>query len=184
MVRTRIARAVALSRLGRAGKIPRVTSIASGARPCWATKWMRVPSKRKTVLVKALHSRCELSAMASNTGWTSVGELEMTRKISLVAVCCSRASVTWAWASVRARFFCCSSVKSRAFSIAMTAWSAKVRSSSTCRSENISGSTPDTLIAPMGRPSRSMGTDKLLRNPTACAQSRSAYWGSLAASGT
>ena len=31
--------------------------------------------------------------MVSNTGWTSVGELEMTRRISLVAVCCSSASV-------------------------------------------------------------------------------------------
>ena len=29
----------------------------------------------------------------SNTGWTSVGELLMTRRISLVAVCCSSASV-------------------------------------------------------------------------------------------
>ena len=35
-----------------------------------------------------------LSAMVSNTGWTSVGELEMTRRISLVAVCCSSASVS------------------------------------------------------------------------------------------
>src|SRR5262245_16061025 len=30
--------------------------------------------------------------MASNTGWVSVGELEMTRRISLVAASCSRAS--------------------------------------------------------------------------------------------
>src|SRR5262245_27511652 len=33
-----------------------------------------------------------LRTIASNTGWTSVGELEITRRISLVAVCCSRAS--------------------------------------------------------------------------------------------
>ena len=32
--------------------------------------------------------------IVSKTGWTSVGELEMTRRISLVAVCCSRASVS------------------------------------------------------------------------------------------
>ena len=32
-------------------------------------------------------------AMVSNTGWTSVGELQMTRRISLVAVCCSSVSV-------------------------------------------------------------------------------------------
>jgi hypothetical protein len=30
--------------------------------------------------------------MASNTGWMSAGELEITRKISLVAACCSNAS--------------------------------------------------------------------------------------------
>jgi hypothetical protein len=35
----------------------------------------------------------------------------MTRKILLVAVCCSRASVTRAWACVSARFFSCSSVE-------------------------------------------------------------------------
>src|SRR5215468_8423219 len=33
-----------------------------------------------------------LRTIASNTGWTSVGELEITRRISLVAVCCSSAS--------------------------------------------------------------------------------------------
>ena len=36
--------------------------------------------------------------MVSKTGCTSVGELEITRKIGAVAVCCSSASVTWAWA--------------------------------------------------------------------------------------
>ena len=35
-------------------------------------------------------SRAALSAMASSTGWISVGELAMTPKISLVAVCCSK----------------------------------------------------------------------------------------------
>jgi len=34
-----------------------------------------------------------LSAMASNTGCTSLGELLITRKISAVAVCCSSDSV-------------------------------------------------------------------------------------------
>jgi hypothetical protein len=43
----------------------------------------------------------------------------MTRRISLVAVCCSRASV-------RSAFLACSSVSRRAFSMAMAAWSAKV----------------------------------------------------------
>jgi len=34
-----------------------------------------------------LTQRGALAAMASNVGWTSVGELLMTRKISAVAVC-------------------------------------------------------------------------------------------------
>jgi hypothetical protein len=41
----------------------------------------------------------------------SVGELEMTRRISPVAVCCSRASFV--------------SLNKRTFSIAITAWAAK-----------------------------------------------------------
>ena len=57
--------------------------------------------------------------MVSNTGWTSVGERAITRRISLVAVCCSSASV-------RSRFRASSSVNRRTFSMAMTAWSAKV----------------------------------------------------------
>ena len=67
----------------------------------------------------APHSRGARFAIVSNTGWTSVGELEITRRISAVAVCCSRASV-------RSAFLACSSLSSRAFSMAITAWSAKV----------------------------------------------------------
>jgi len=59
------------------------------------------------VASKASHSRIALVATASNTGCTSVGELEITLRISLVAVCRSRASFV--------------SVNSRTFSIAMTA---------------------------------------------------------------
>ena len=51
----------------------------------------------------------------------------MTRRISPVAVCCSRASVS-------SRFRASSSVNSRTFSMAMTAWSAKVFASSICLS--------------------------------------------------
>ena len=54
-----------------------------------------------------------------NTGSSSPGELEMTRSTSEVAVCCSSASVA---SRVRA----CTSSNSRTFSIAITAWSAKV----------------------------------------------------------
>ena len=42
---------------------------------------------------KASHRRAALLNTAANTGWTSVGELEMTRRISAVAVCCSSASL-------------------------------------------------------------------------------------------
>ena len=35
----------------------------------------------------------------------AAGELEIARRMSDVAVCCSSASVTSAWASVNARFF-------------------------------------------------------------------------------
>ena len=55
------------------------------------------PSNRKIAEFGAAE-RAAFSAMASSTGWRSVGELEMTRRISLVAVCCSRASVTCACA--------------------------------------------------------------------------------------
>ena len=42
--------------------------------------------------VVASHSRAAVSATTSSTGWMSVGELAMTPRISLVAVCCSNAS--------------------------------------------------------------------------------------------
>ena len=50
----------------------------------------------------------------------SVGELAMTPRISLVAVCCSKDSL--------------SSLNNRTFSIAITAWSAKVVTRSICLS--------------------------------------------------
>ena len=59
----------------------------------------------------ASHSRVAFSSIASNTGARSPGEELMTCNTSAVAVCCSKASRV--------------SVKSRAFSIAMTACAAK-----------------------------------------------------------
>ena len=53
----------------------------------------------------------------------------MTRRMSLVAVCVSSAVVS-------SRLLACSSVNRRTFSMAMTAWSAKVFSSSISLSEN------------------------------------------------
>ena len=51
------------------------------------------PSNRYTMPMVPPHtSLAALRAMASKTGWRSVGELLITRKISAVAVCCSRDS--------------------------------------------------------------------------------------------
>ena len=64
-----------------------------------------------------------------NTGSSSPGELLMTFSTSEVAVCCSsdsdRSSVRWR-----------SSLSSRVFSMAMTAWAAKFVTSSICLSVN------------------------------------------------
>ena len=65
------------------------------------------------------------SSMDLKTGSSSPGELEMTFRTSDVAVCCSRASER---SSVRWR----SSLSSRVFSMAMTAWAAKFFTSSIC----------------------------------------------------
>ncbi len=119
---------------------------------------------RKTPLLVDSHSAAALLAMASNTGWTSVGELLMTCRISLVAVCCSRASLS-------ARLCAWDSWNRRAFPIAITAWSAKVVRRWICCSENGSDFPPRTTIAPSTRPSWSIGTASVLRNPAARAAS-------------
>ena len=69
---------------------------------------------RRIVASAAPQSRAALSTTVSITGWRSVGELEMTRRISAVAVCCCSASV-------RSRFLASSSLKRRTFSTAMAA---------------------------------------------------------------
>src|SRR6478672_7533074 len=67
----------------------------------------------------APHSLTELSATVSNTTLRSNDERLMTSRTSVVAVCCSNASLR---SSVRWR----NSLSRRAFSIAITAWSANV----------------------------------------------------------
>ena len=62
----------------------------------------------------ASHSRNACAAIVSNTGCTSSGDWLITRRMSLVAVCCSSASV-------RSALRASSSLNSRTFSIAMTA---------------------------------------------------------------
>src|SRR5262245_22116827 len=58
-----------------------------------AARWISLPSNLNTEHSRASQSRIARSAIVLNTGCTSVGELLMTRRISLVAVCCPRASV-------------------------------------------------------------------------------------------
>ena len=70
-------------------------------------------------------SRAAVSTMASKTGWSCEGARLMTLRTSLVAVWYSSDSCS---SRVRA----CTSSKRRAFSIAITAWSAKVSTSSIC----------------------------------------------------
>ena len=84
-----------------------------------------LPSRRKIDESVAPHTRAAFSATASMTGWRSVGELADDPQDLAVAVCCSRASVS-------SRFRASSSLKSRTFSMAITAWSAKVSSSAIC----------------------------------------------------
>ena len=76
---------------------------------------------------------------------------EMTSSTSEVAVCCSSASVS---SRVRA----CTSSNSRTFSIAITAWSAKVVTSSICLSVNGRTALRCKTMTPIGVPSRSSGT--------------------------
>ena len=75
--------------------------------------------------VSASHSRAALCAIASKTGWTSVGELLMTRRISLGRRLLLQGLGELAVAGLH-------SVNSRTFSMAITAWSANVSRSAIC----------------------------------------------------
>ena len=59
-----------------------------GSDPYVATKVIMSPSARRICASLASHKRAAFSETASITGRRSVGELEMTWRISLVAVCC------------------------------------------------------------------------------------------------
>ena len=68
---------------------------------------------------------------------------------------------------------CLQSSNSRTFSIAITAWSAKVDTSSICLSVN--GRTSERVSAntPIGTPSRSIGTPMIVRkSPRRCASAQ------------
>ena len=104
----------------------------------------RHPQSGRICASVASQSRAAFSATVSNTGWISVGELAITLRISLVAVCCSRDSFN--------------SVKSRTFSMAMTAWEANVLRSAICLSEKGRDfGSPILKIAPIATSSRSNG---------------------------
>ena len=94
----------------------------------------------------------------------------MTLSTSAVAVCCCKNSV-----SSRVRAF--SASNRRPFSIAITAWSAKVFSKSMCPWAKRPDSLRVMTIAPIGAPSRNIGTARMLRHPPAVVTSR-VYCGS------
>ena len=102
--------------------------------------------------------RAAFSSMAWNTGSSSPGELEMTCSTSEVAVCCSSDSVS-------SRVRCCSASNSRTFSIAITAWSAKVVD----QLDLLVGERPHFVArqtrTPIGVPSRMSGTPSTVRKP-------------------
>ena len=102
-----------------------------------ATRCNSSPTTRATAVEKPPSRRLALLAMASNTGCTSDGELAITFRISAVAV----------WRSSASRV----SLNSRTFSIAITAWSAKVFSRSVWRFGVWPGSVQPTRIAPTAR---------------------------------
>ena len=104
----------------------------------------------------ASQMRMAFASIAWKTGSSSPGELLITPRTSDVAFCCSSNSVS---SRVRAS----SSLNSRVFSMAITAWSAKVRSSATCASVNGRFSMRRRPITPMASPRRSMGMASTVR---------------------
>ena len=114
------------------------------------------PSCRKRLPNLASQSRTAFASIVSNTGASSPGDLEITPSTSEVAVCCSSALLS---SAVRA----CTSSNSRTFSIAITAWSAKVLSSSSWAFGIGPGSLHATTMAPIGLPARSIGTPNIRR---------------------
>ena len=113
-------------------------SLATGAD---VRKWQRPrnpSSSTRKIAIVCLHKSRGIFCDEIYTGCISVGELAMTPKISLVAVCCSNDSL--------------SSWNSRTFSMAMTAWSAKVSSSLICAGVNGRTSVRRAISAPTNSP--------------------------------
>ena len=123
---------------------------------------MSSPSNRKTARVPRRTAATARRAITSKTGCTSVGEAEITLE-----------DLGWSPSAARAnqcssRFRASSSVKRRAFSIAMTAWSAKVWSSAICVVRERTRLRRAPRRSPRsGSPSRSIGTAIVLRDARA-----------------
>ena len=142
--------------LGRRGKRLRTSSKAIGTL-CVARRCKASPSQRKILPNLASQMRTALVSIVPNTGSRSPGELLITWSTSDVAVCCSSNSVS-------SRVRCCSASNSRVFSIAITAWSAKVSASSICLSVKGRTDFRPKVMAPIGDPSRRSGTPRSVRD--------------------
>jgi hypothetical protein len=118
---------------------------------CAAARRNTSPSRRYMFPNLASQMRVVFSSMAWNTGPNSPGELEIILSTSAVAVCCCSDSR--------------SSLSNRVFSMAMTAWSAKVVASSISLSEKSSTLARRSTIAPNGVPSRNSGMARIVRWP-------------------
>ena len=88
------ARPAAVSRAAGRGNMRRTESTPARSAPCTDPMVSCPASRSKTALSVASHRRRALPPIVSKTGCASVVEPLMTRRISLVAVCCSRASVS------------------------------------------------------------------------------------------
>ena len=136
------------------GKTLRTASASSLLTPWIEASRIRSPSTMDTTLTSAAQSFSARLPMTSNTGLASVGERLITVRISLVAVWYSSDSC-------RAAVRFCTSSNSRTFSMAITAWSAKVVASAICLSLKGFTSSRVRIKTPMVVPSRNSGTPRI-----------------------
>ena len=95
---------------------------------------------------------------------TTVWRTVSTSSVALTARLISPSAVSSWTERESSRVRASSSWNSRTFSMAMTAWSANVWTRAICLSENGSTTRRATVMVPMGRPSRSIGTAMTVRN--------------------
>ena len=119
---------------------------------CWAPTRNASSSQSSKLPNCASQRRAALASIASKTGVKSLGELEITRSTSAVAV--GRSSDRR------------NSASSRAFSMAMTACAAKFSTSAICLSVNGRTSWRQVTNAPTHSSSFIIGTQRAARAPT------------------